>query len=211
MSDTTNLPKPSGPTTQQKLLAFAILDARNKSDGGLLKGGRAMLTDELVNDYTENGTKTRVLKVGDEKIGTATLNEPSDKVVVSNERALTDWVETHIPDQVEYVTVIREVWLKKTFLSTDRLVEAEDEDGNLVVIDTELGIEVPGVKIQKAGDPTSFSIRLSTEGKAVALQLSDGFDFDVLKAIEAEPMMEAEVVEDVEDAEVVDDAEPGAA
>lgn len=220
MGDTTPIPAEStGPTVQQKLTAFAILDAKHKADGALLAEARRILQGELEDDWRETGSKSRVLRVGDRKIATATVNENGDTVEVTDKEAYLRWVEANYPTEVEYVlisetrTVVKEAF-SKSHLSTKRLevmLDGEgkpvlDDDGQPIIVDKVLtGLPVEGVRIKKGEGIKSFAIR-AEKGVDVAA-LAAGHDFSVLyepRAIGSSDVIEGETVPDAEATFVAD-------
>lgn len=192
MGDTTNLPAEKA-TLQQRLTAFAILDQKHKADGALLAAARKILQGELEQDWIETGAKSRVLRVGDRKIATATVAENGDKIEVENEEAYRRWVEENYPSEVDYVlvpthteAVVKEAFSKK-HLNPKRLElmldddgkPVLDDDGKPIVVDKVLtGLPVAGVKITKGKGVKSFSITKEKDVDVAAL--ADGFNFSVL-------------------------------
>lgn len=208
MGDTANLPQPQAATLQQKLTAFAILDSKHKADGALLAEARRILTGELEQDWKETGSKSRVLRAGEQKIATASVNENSTTVEVTDPEAYLRWVEENYPTEVDYVlvpahdeAVIKEAFSKK-HLSPKRLEvmlgddgqPVLDDDGKPIVVDKVLtGLPVPGVRIKKGTGIKSFTIRPEKDVDVAAL--ADGFNFSILetpKQIEADAIVESD-------------------
>ena len=227
MGDTANLPQENTYTLPQQLSVLAILETRSKVEVAGLKSARPGLLAEMVADFKETGSKTRVLKADGKRLGTATLNEVGDKASVSNKDAYRDWVEEHYPTEVEYVAVVKEAFAKK-HVDPKRLERVEDPDnpGEFLVFDKILGIPVDGVTISPGADkdPESFTIRMTAEEKELALAIANGVDLAALaapKQITADTVVEGDLTfvadttgnvqapgtaEDIVDAEVVDDA-----
>jgi len=214
--------KSTGLTRQQRLTLFALLDARNKADKALLAEVRSILQDDLEVAWKEEGTSSVALRLDGKPVGKATVSKNGDAVLVDDPEAFKRWVEENYPDEVEYVSRSEvKPAFSKTFLSTKRLEVATDEndepqvddDGNVVIVDTKLGLPVPGIRIKKGEGLKSFSI---TKEPGVDLAaMANGVDFDDLRApkqIEGDEVIEGETVEsDVVDAEVVDDDSEDAA
>lgn len=118
---------------------------------------RGELTADARAEYAEQGTAP-TWRLPD--IGTVTLPVSSERVVVADEEALTDWVQKFHPSEVETFTRVR-----PGFLSV--LLAESKGDGDGVVWMRE-GALVPGLAVVEGGRPGSLSFRPSPMAKQIA-------------------------------------------
>ncbi|MER7497119.1 hypothetical protein ABT033_31540 [Streptomyces pharetrae] len=108
-------------------------------------------------EYAEKDTTTVKPKFGDLVLGSRTVAEPKDKLVVADEQAFTSWAA-----QGNYGTwkfIVDPTWQKAT------LRYAKWDEANQVAV-TKTGEVIPGVKLQKAPPPSSVTQKPNPEAFA---------------------------------------------
>lgn len=150
------------------------------------KGRAQKLRDLLAADaraeFAEQGTAP-TWRIQD--VGTVTLPVSSERVVVSDEDALTAFAKQRFPDEVEVLERIRPAFLPV-------LIGFMDHDDERV-FDGE-GTVVPGLSVRPGGTPQSLSFRPSRDAQAVARAAAEKLVGDVEEALGG-PLILAEVAD----------------
>lgn len=132
---------------------------------------RDLLAADARAEFEEQGTAP-TWRIQD--VGTVTLPVSSERVVVSDEAALTRFAKERFPDEVEVLERIRPAFLPV-------LVGLMDHDSDRV-FDGE-GTVVPGLTVRPGGAPQSLSFRPSRDAQAVARAAAEKLVGDVEEAL----------------------------
>jgi hypothetical protein len=108
-------------------------------------------------EYATKDTTTVKPKFGDLVLGTRTVAEPKDKLVIDDERAFASWAEQQ--NQGTWEFIVNSTWKNAT------LKYAKWDEANQVAI-TKTGEVIPGVKLQKAPPPSSVTQKPNPEAFA---------------------------------------------
>lgn len=155
----------------------SIVDARYEQ---IQKAADAALLDE----YAEKDTTTVKPKFGDLVLGSRTVAEPKDKMVVDDERAFEAWAEKGNHGTWEFV--VDPTW------KTATLKYATWDEANQVAV-TKTGEIIPGVKLQKAPPPSSVTQKPNADAfAALAEMLREGHFTADLRALAPVPEDQAE-------------------
>lgn len=140
----------------------AALDTLKRRVSEELDAARLELQAQLTAAKDDTGTEQIGFGLDGVDIGKATLVQPDDAVVVTDEDALLAWVRTVAPTEItsRVVTEIRPAWramLLKQLSSSGQLVWADVETGEIH--------EVPGVELQ--AKPAHVRVTVPAAGKVV--------------------------------------------
>lgn len=108
-------------------------------------------------EYAEKDTTTVKPKFGELVLGTRTVAEPKDKMVIEDEQAFTSWAEQQ--NQGTWQFIVNSTWKNAT------LKYAKWDEANQVAV-TKTGEVIPGVKLQKAPPPSSVTQKPNPEAFA---------------------------------------------
>ncbi|MFE1289606.1 hypothetical protein [Streptomyces sp. NPDC058751] len=108
-------------------------------------------------EYAEKDTTTVKPKFGELVLGSRTVAEPKDKLIVHDEGAFTSWAEGS--NHGTWKFVVDPTW------KTATLRYATWDEANQVAV-TKTGEVIPGVKLQKAPPPSSVTQKPNPEAFA---------------------------------------------
>ncbi|WNZ15000.1 hypothetical protein [Streptomyces sp. 11x1] len=108
-------------------------------------------------EYAEKDTTTVKPKFGDLVLGSRTVAEPKDKLIIDDEQAFTSWAERD--NHGTWKFIVDPTWKNAT------LRYATWDEANQVAV-TKTGEVIPGVKLQKAPPPSSVTQKPSPDAFA---------------------------------------------